>query len=225
MSEDDEPKVAALRLEEFLVLCQKSLARATLAAQEAAKADVGFRDGTRPLYTIDGIDFDLPVTFEVGKAESGARQIHIRLDGAVEHAPRLNFRLDSSPVDAISGATLELSNLDPIPGDIPSYRLRGWLVNEETKVQARHPVSVNFAFPGARKPAAILEGKTDSRGRIDLTVESADSVVNVRFGKQSESFSSKGRSEIYVWVITDISLAEADSAPERLESDTLRLPI
>lgn len=106
--------------------CQKSLARSALGAQQASKADSEFAKGARPVYVIDGLDIDLAVAVAPG-AEG------LTLDFAAPPADRsrIKFRVESRPMELLTGAKVELANMDPLGVDLPDARLRAWIVDPD----------------------------------------------------------------------------------------------
>ncbi|MBX3606621.1 MAG: hypothetical protein KF788_15185 [Piscinibacter sp.] len=124
------PSSGSVTLEELLVGFQKSLARATRASFETARADYEVGLGQRSLYVIDGIGINLAAGVSAGRDAGGQVQA-ITLDlgeADPERASRLEFRVQARPIDAIDGEQLVLADLDPLGLQRPRHALRLTLI-------------------------------------------------------------------------------------------------
>ena len=120
-------------LEEFLVACQKSLARSVQSAQQIGKSDSEFAQGERPVYVIDEVDFDLSAGVRItpGTNRAPPERVLLDFDAPSEQRSRLRFTVASRPIEILLGAKLELANLDPLGEHLPNARLRLWLVDDK----------------------------------------------------------------------------------------------
>src|SRR5690349_12024152 len=132
-SKNDTPPAApenpGVPLELFLTACQKSLARSVRSAQQLGKAENEFALGQRPLYTIDGIDMDVCVGLDISapRADDGGEHVLLDFHAPAETRSSIRFRVQSTPVELLTGAKLELANLDPLGASTPVARMRAWL--------------------------------------------------------------------------------------------------
>lgn len=118
-------------LEEVMVNFQRSLARATRASLETARADMQVGMGQRALYVIDGIDVKLQVGVVMARGADGhiqAISVDFGADPAGPGQADLGFRIASRPIDPIATEQIVLADLDPLGLQRPSHRMRVTLI-------------------------------------------------------------------------------------------------
>lgn len=125
-----QPAAEPLTLEEVLVGFQRSLARATRASLEAARADweVGF--GQRSLYVIDGVGVRLQAGLQVARDPSGTVQAML-VDLAQSSNPdasTIDFRVQARPIEAIAEEQLVLADMDALGLKRPRHPMRLTLI-------------------------------------------------------------------------------------------------
>ena len=236
-SQDDKSKESessGTTLEEFLVACQKSLARSIKSAQQMGKSDSEFAQGERPVYVIDEVDFDLSAGVHIepsGNKRLGERVL-LDFEAPQERRSRLRFTVATKPVELLVGAKLELANLDPLGEELPNARLRVWLVNHRGMPVANYPVRLHFARAGEKRLKSPITVQTDSVGRIDFVVETRDNKVKVvRVRKRYDVYLQGSVEEYFVWATADRdkdwkSVVEpaAPFPPREIERDEHGLP-
>src|SRR5262245_50805623 len=167
------PESAGVALELFLTACQKSLARSVRTAQQSGKADNEFALGQRPIYMIDGIDMDISAGVEVAtprEQAGGECDLH-DFQAPADMRSRIRFRVQSTPVELLKGAKLELANLDPLGTSAPVARMRVWLVDAKGRPVPNATINLHFARAGEKEPKHVIQAVTDSAGRVDFFVE------------------------------------------------------
>ncbi len=211
-------------LEEFLVACQKSMARSVYAAEQAGKADIEFSLGERHFYSIDALDFDLSAAIHVGTGADRADK-SVRLDFAADPSKRskLSFRVETKPVTFLEGACLRLADLDPLGKFRPDLNLRIWLVNNERRPVPNYVVYLNVVRAGTRAPstAQTLELTTDAAGRINFWFRARTSEIDV-LGDKVHKLDLGGNADFFISATCDHP--NADQADVRLDSEMLRMP-
>jgi hypothetical protein len=203
-------------LEEFLIECQKSLARVASSSAEASKADSEFVRGERPSYAVDGVTFKISAGIQMGESKVWAGSPRIKLDFNAAAAERceLEFRVESRPMEIVSGAKLEIANLDPLGNDLPLLKLRVWLVNDRGQPVADYKIKLHFLVAGAKREVVFDTFKTDAAGRCDFFLEPYKAekqlkVVGVRKAETvhlRHSARGRGPDEFYVWATCDRAL-------------------
>lgn len=201
-----EPESRGVPLELFLTACQKSLARSVRSAQQSGKADNEFALGQRPIYMIDGIEMNVNAGL---RQDEGGESVLLDFDAPAQTRSTICFRVQSTPVELLKGAKLELVNLDPLGGSAPVARMRAWLVDDRGRPVSGATIDLHFARAGERTAKQVISVKTDSAGRVDFFVEPMTNdvkVVGVR--KRSKVFlrgSGRGinADEYFVWATAD----------------------
>ena len=121
-----------------------------------------------------------------------------------EQRSRLRFTVATKPVELLTGAKLELANLDPLGEELPNARLRVWLVDEHGMPVAKHPVRLHFARAGEKRLKEPITVETDCVGRIDFTVDTRDNKIKVvRIRKRFNVFLQGTVEEYFVWATAD----------------------
>ena len=208
-------------LEEFLVACQKSLARSVYAAEQASKADTGIAKGERHFYSIDFLDFNVSVAMDTdGKNHEG-----VRLDFQADPSRRssLNFRLEAKPAEFVTGAHLQLANLDPLGQHLPDSHLRIWLVDSDGEAVPDYPVALDVLSAGAREP---LTGQqftltTDVAGRINFWIRPLGNEIEV-LGGDRINVELGGSADLFVSASCELQPPFVD-APLSLSTEVCRL--
>src|SRR5262245_45214382 len=167
------PETPGVALELFLTACQKSLARAVRSAQQSGKADNEFALGQRPIYMIDGIDMDISagVLVSTPRRDAGGEHVLLNFNAPPDIRSRFKFRVQSTPVELLKGAKLELANLDPLGVSAPVARMRAWLVDDRGRPVSKAEIELHFARAGEKDPKHVITVVTDSAGRADFFVE------------------------------------------------------
>ena len=204
-------KADAVTLEEFIVACQKSLARSVRSAQQAGKSDSEFAQGERPLYMVDGLEFTLSAGIRVlsGEQESLAERVLLNFDEPVERRSSLKFRVDIHPSELLAGAKLELANMDPLGQELPDARMRIWLVDDNGQPVPNHKVRICFARAGEKRGKDPLVATTDSVGRIDFFVDTRANQVKIVGDRRRHELYLRGGGrgkvpdEYFVWAVAD----------------------
>jgi L-fucose mutarotase/ribose pyranase (RbsD/FucU family) len=175
------PESPGVPLELFLTACQKSLARSVRSAQQSGKAENEFALGQRPVYMIDGIDMDVSAGLLVSLPRQDGGGEHVLLDfhSPAETRSRIRFRVQSTPVELLKGAKLELANLDPLGASAPVARMRAWLVDDHGHPLPGATIDLHFARAGEKTAKQLIRMKTDSGGRVDFFVEPMTNEVKV----------------------------------------------
>lgn len=204
-SHQEEP--SSTTLEEFLVACQKSLARSVRSAQQAAKSDSEFAQGERPVYIIDAIDFELNAGLSLTPHDAKHEAVVVNFDTPFSERSKLRFRVESKPIELLRNAKLELANLDPLGEQLPNARLRAWLIGEDGRTVPGYPVQIYYARAGDKLARQPIEVSTDSVGRVDFSVETLENEIKVvgtrdRFPAYVRG-GGRGRvaDEFFVWVM------------------------
>jgi hypothetical protein len=205
------PESAAVALELFLTACQKSLARSVRTAQQSAKADNEFALGQRPIYMIDGIDMDVStgVVVSVRPDEPGGERVLLDFQAPADTRSRIRFRVQSTPVELLKGAKLELANLDPLGTSAPVARMRVWLVDAMGRPVPNATINLHFARAGEKEPKHVIQAVSDSAGRVDFFVEPMTDEVKIVGDRDRKKvfLRSGGRGvnedEYFVWATSD----------------------
>ncbi|MBI1397785.1 MAG: hypothetical protein GC151_17575 [Betaproteobacteria bacterium] len=155
----------AVTLEEMLVAFQKSLARATRASFEASRSEAGFGLGEQALYVIDGLNVSLDAGCRAAFGPNG-RPSHVVLDfdrpADSGGTARLEFRVQTRPLEPLAGSQIILADLDPLGHGRPEYRLRGTLMLPPPESAAREP--------GAQS-AAVTQALRKLRPQADRAID------------------------------------------------------
>lgn len=240
---EDGGENTPVTLEEFLVACQKSLARSVRNAQQAGKASSGISQGTRPLYMIDALDIDMSVGLRLAQADGKSAKPNldlVELDFAVpaEQRSRLRFRVETRAVEVLEGARLDLADLDPLGDDRPRARLRVRLLDHLGQPVSSQKITWHFARAGDKRERGSVDADTDMAGQVDILVDPVKNTVRVQNQTKSHEIKLSGRPEYFVWVTckrADSWKAVAEqppgpgkpddrALPRELRSEQLRLP-
>lgn len=207
MADNHDQKVKAdatqTTLEQFLVACQKSLARSIQNAQQMGKSDSEFAQGERPVYVIDEVAFDLNAGVHIDPQLEGrlGERVILDFDAPGEQRSQLRFTVTTKPVELIVGAKLELANLDPLGETLPNSRLRTWLVDDHGVPVANYPVNLHFARAGEKRLKKPITIPTDSVGRIDFKINiQTNKVKVVGIRKAFDVYLQGAVEEYFVWV-------------------------
>jgi hypothetical protein len=210
----------ATRLEDFLIACQKSLGRAVRNAQQSAKTDNEFALGERPVYMIQGVEFEVKAGMSISPRQNRSDGDCVLVDFEAPAAERstIKFRVESRPVELLKGAKLELANMDPQGALGSGARMRAWLVDDKGIPVPGHPVEIHLVRAGDKKgkePPATAT--TDAAGRVDFFIDPYRNdmkIVGTRTHKEV-FLQGGGRGvvpdEYFVWVT-----AEPDPAWDRI---------
>lgn len=206
---------AATPLENFLVAAQKSLARSVRSAQQSAKADNEFALGERPVYVIEGLDMELSAGVQMGGSDrvASGEQVLLDFDAPGEMRSKIRFRIQTKPVELLTGAKLELANLDPLGEDSPLSRMRAWLVDDQGRPVREYPIVLHFVRAGDKTEQPSATVATDAGGRVDFFIDPANSLVKVRRVRKPHkvhlmgSGNKRNPDEYFVW-------ASARAAPQ-----------
>ena len=205
------PPSPGVPLELFLTACQKSLARSVRSAQQSGKADNEFALGQRPIYMIDGIDMDVSAGLQVStpRQETGGEHVLLDFGAPAETRSRIKFRVQSTPVELLKGAKLELVNLDPLGASAPVARMRTWLVDDKGHPVSKAAIDLHFARAGEKDPKHVVTVTTDSSGRADFFVEPMTNEVKVVGDRQRKKVFLRGSGrginddEYFVWATAE----------------------
>jgi hypothetical protein len=205
------PESPGVPLELFLTACQKSLARSVRTAQQSAKADNEFALGQRPIYMIDGIDMDVSagVLVSTPREQAGGERVILDFQAPPETRSRIRFRVQSTPVELLKGAKLELANLDPLGTSAPVARMRVWLVDGTGRPVPNATITLHFARAGEKEPKHVIQAVTDSAGRVDFFVEPMTDEIKIVGDRERKKvfLRSGGRGinedEYFVWATAD----------------------
>ena len=204
------PEAPGVPLELFLTACQKSLARSVRSAQQSGKADNEFALGQRPVYMIDGIDMDVSAGLRVSAPGQDGEHVLLEFDAPADTRSRIRFRVQSTPVELLKGAKLELANLDPLGESAPVARMRAWLVEERGRPVPNAAVALHFARAGEKQPKQVIPVRTDSSGRVDFFVEPMNDEVKVVGDRRRKTVYLRGSGrglnddEYFVWATAEV---------------------
>lgn len=188
------PENPGVPLELFLTACQKSLARSVRSAQQSGKAENEFALGQRPVYMIDGIDMDVNAGLHVSvRPDDGGEHVLLDFRAPAETRSRIRFRVQSTPVELLKGAKLELANLDPLGASVPVGRMRAWLVDDHGRPVSGATIDLHFARAGEKTAKQKIPVKTDSGGRVDFFVEPMTDEVKVVGDRKRKGLSARQR--------------------------------
>jgi hypothetical protein len=204
---------SATPLESFLVAAQKSLARSVQSAQQSAKADNEFALGERPAYVIEGLEMELSAGVHIGGSDrvASGERVLLDFDAPGDVRSKIRFRIQSKPVELLTGAKLELANLDPLGEDAPIARLRAWLVDDQGHPVRGHPVVLHFVRAGEKKEQPPVTVLTDAAGRVDFFIDPAESSVKFRRVRKPHkvhllgSGNKRNPDEYFVWASTAVA--------------------
>ena len=118
---------------------------------------------------------------------------------------RIRFRVQSTPVELLKGAKLELANLDPLGTSAPVARMRVWLVDSRGRPVPAATVELHFARAGEKEPKHVIQAVTDSAGRVDFFVEPASDEVKIVGDRERKKVFLRGsgrginEDEYFVW--------------------------
>jgi hypothetical protein len=161
-------------LDEFVVQSQKCLARAVESAMEAAKAEVSFSEGDRPMYVVDGLTFDL----SAGISSEPGKTVRLDFESREKERSRLTFRVERKPIEVASEPQLILSNLDPLGTLRPNLQLRINYFDRGEPKRGRQ-VRLNVAESGDSAASNHFDLETDYLGRVEIHVNLDTSVLRV----------------------------------------------
>ena len=200
----------AVTLEEVLVGFQRSLARATRSSLETARSDWQVGLGQRALYVVDGINVSLAAGVVASVDDAGVVQA-MTLDLA-QATSKIEFRVQSRPIEAIAGEQLILADLDPLGLQRPRHAMRLTLIGRsEGTRSARQPTRLApeaGADAGAETPPMwaplaqrditlhVVGGDTGTAesfvvtsnavGQVDITVDALEN--RIASGERSMAF-------------------------------------
>ena len=205
------PESPGVPLELFLTACQKSLARSVRTAQQSGKADNEFALGQRPIYMIDGIDMDVSAGVQLAtpREQAGGECVLLDFQAPADTRSRIRFRVQSTPVELLKGAKLELANLDPLGTSSPVARMRVWLVDAMGRPVPNATVNLHFARAGEQEPKHVIQAVTDSAGRVDFFVEPLSDEVKVVGDRDRKKVFLRGSGrginddEYFVWATAE----------------------
>jgi hypothetical protein len=215
-----------ISLDEFLVACQKSLARSARNAEQTSRSAAEFATGQQALYMIDGLEFDVSTAVVAPGPDEADRQDRVLLDfsAPAERRSRVKFRVESRPMEVIPGARLEMAQLSGPSEPDGRVRFRAWLVDDQGSPVPDYPVQLYFARSGSkrrnlRKPIAA---KTDVVGRIDFYVDTEEDTVKIVGVRERHRVFLRGDArEYFVWAVAD----RADDWETVVEPSPPRPPI
>jgi hypothetical protein len=160
---------------------------------------------------IDGIDMDVSAGLLVStpREQSGGERVLLDFQAPADTRSRIRFRVQSTPVELLKGAKLELANLDPLGESAPVARMRTWLVDAAGRPVPNAQVSIHFARAGEKEPKHVIQAVTDSAGRVDFFVEPMNDEVKVVGDRDRKKVFLRGggrninEDEYFVWATAD----------------------
>jgi len=169
MARDDDPRSGregASTLEQFVVACQRSLARAMWHAQQTSKSEVGFAKGERPLYVVQGLDIELNAGMSLDAGADATDGVLLDFDATPKRRSKVRFRVETRPLEMERGAKLELAEMNPLrgPEEIPQFA--GWVLGTNGRPLSGHAVRVFAASEGAGSHQVQQVVETDAAGEI-----------------------------------------------------------
>lgn len=183
-------------LDEFLVQSQKCLARSVQSAEEAAKAESSFSVGDRPMYVIEGLDFEL----NVGVRTSAAKSVELDFETNEKERSKVRFRIERKPIEVASGRQLVLSNLDPLGDNLPRLRLRINYMEATGGPVTSAPIALCMAESGDQEASNRFEFITDVMGRVELELNLATSEIQALGSEATQTLRLRFRGECFLWV-------------------------
>jgi hypothetical protein len=207
-------------LEEVLVSFQKSLARTTLAATNAGKADPGFLLGERTLYVVDGLEVELHAGVGVARRTSAAAPDRVLLDFQAPPDARssIRFRVTSKPITPIPGPEVVLAQLDVLGAGV---EFRAWMCAGENTAQAGAKITVHVVASDPNASPATTELIARPDGTVAFTVDPASGrVSSTRGGSATEHEPQRGDAKVQAEVQSWFVWVTAEANGKKLRSDT-----
>ena len=204
-----EPKAAPpVPLDEFLISCQKSLARAVRSAEQAGKSASEFATGQQALYVIDGLEFDVSAAIIAPESSEADGQDRVLLDFLAPAADRsrVKFRVETQPVEVTQGARLEIASLSGTDEQTGRRRFRVWLADDQGSPVPDYPVELYFARSGSKRRSLRqpIAAKTDVVGRIDFYVDTKENTVKIVGDRERHKVYLRGDArEYFLWARAD----------------------
>lgn len=200
--------VPPVSLDEFLISCQKSLARTARSAEQAGKSASEFATGQQALYVIDGLEFDLSAAVLVPDPSESSPQNRVMLDFAApsEQRSRVKFRIETRPMEMVRGARLQIARLSESADPGERIRFRVWLVDDDGSPVPDYPVRLYFARSGSkqRNLREPITARTDIVGRIDFYVDTESQNVKIVGVRERHRVYLKGDArEYFLWAFAD----------------------
>lgn len=179
MSEETDGRDKRATLEEFIVACQKSLSRAMRSAQAAARAEHDLSSGERPLYAVEGLQFELKVGAQLIQGENGnsGDRVLLDFDAPADARSTISFRVEPKLIEADDEPTIELANLDVLAEFKPVSRYRIRASDKDGNPMPNRRVSVIFVHPGDTTVQSRIDLDSDILGQIELTIDPLRSSV------------------------------------------------
>jgi len=176
MAENDDGN--SVPLEEVLVAFKKSLARATLASEQASKYDVQFLLGNRTLYNVGSLNLNLNVGIDIDN-QKGIKNDRILLDFSQEITPdkrsNIQFRVDSLPLEPIKGPKIVLARRNKVNTEDQRNEFKVWAVDrqgEPKKAAVKIHIEASEYVQNTTPESVIITGfQTDLMGQLKFEVD------------------------------------------------------
>ncbi|HAS47050.1 MAG TPA: hypothetical protein DCS93_41585 [Microscillaceae bacterium] len=176
MAENDDGN--SVPLEEVLVAFKKSLARATLASEQASKYDVQFLLGNRTLYNVGSLNLNLSVGIDIDN-QKGIKNDRILLDFSQEinsdKRSNIQFRVDSLPLEPIKGPKVVLARRNKVNTKDQRNEFKVWAVDrqgEPQKAAVKIHVEASEYVQNATPESVIIAGfQTDLMGQLKFEID------------------------------------------------------
>lgn len=175
-------------LEEVLVSFQKSLARASQAAEQASRADPGFALGKAQLYTVSGLKISLNVGLQPAAAQPLSNNNSKDADRVVldfnESDPNklstIDFEVKADPLELVSATRLMIADGDPLGEQKPNVVIRLTALNTLDSGQTLPDSNLNVSLRiigevgGAADPIDMTTGPD---GTLSVTIDPDDNQI------------------------------------------------
>jgi len=205
-------------LEEFILACQKSLARAAQGAREETRMEADFVRGERPLYVVDRLEFEIHTGIRAAAYRDDTHHsVLLDLEDAPDRRSVLRFTVEHKPLEFETGPRIALADLDPLGANLPIARLRSWVLDAEGSAWPGQLVTLHVYTPESTDEAGSVSHYTNAMGRVEFEIDPNENLVEAAFGP---SVSIDLREFAEYWVRASCAVPES---PEPLRSEVLHL--
>jgi len=188
MNDRTDSKNRSITLEEVLVAFQKSLARSCKNVVAVGKSSEEILTGNRTLYNINSLEVELhaDVSMHDAKGIFGGDRIFMSLVDPARNKPTnttVRFRVESHPVEAVTGAGISLSQFKPLEWRGQNYGFILRVTDQTGRSAPDCPVLVRFTAAEGRGKALEWRIATNPLGNIVFSVNAASGEIVLTEGK------------------------------------------
>lgn len=226
MSDQSNDKDRPITLEEVLVAFQKSLARSCRNMVAVGKSNEEILSGNRSLYAIGSLDVELraDVAMHDAKGIFSGDRIFLNLPEPGRASPTnttLRFKVESRPVEAVTGAGITLSQFKPLEWQGRDCWFAVRVTDQSGRSAADCPVILRFTSEGARSVSWEWRANTNPLGNVVFSIDTTTGEVVVTDGTKVKAprsgkldFTKAG-----TWYVTAECLLTIDGAERVLSSE------